>query len=59
MAQQVYAVSTLGGNWSQPYLTQKIRSLAQPLFKFRQFIDAKEAFGKQRGDSFLNFEWER
>lgn len=53
MAQQVYAVNSLGGYWSQPYLTQKIRSVAQPLFRFRQFIDAKEAFGLHRGDTFL------
>lgn len=59
MPEQVYAVNSLGGFWSQPYLTQKIRSVAQPMFKFRQFIDAKEAFGKNRGDTFLNFERER
>jgi len=38
---------------SQPYLSQKLRSVAQPLFRFRQFVDAKEAIGKNRGDTFL------
>lgn len=53
MAQQVYSVSTLGGNWSQPYLTQRLRSIAQPVFRFRQFVDVKEAIGKQNGDTWL------
>jgi N4-gp56 family major capsid protein len=38
---------------SQPYLSQKLRAVAQPLFRFRQFVDAKEAIGKNRGDTFL------
>lgn len=53
MPGQVYSVSSLGGYTSQPYLTDRVRSLAQPLFVWRQFIDAKEAIGKQRGDTFL------
>lgn len=53
MPQQVYSVNTLGGYWSQPYLTNQLRSVAQPMFRFRQFIDAKEAIGKNRGDTFL------
>lgn len=53
MPGQVYSVSTLGGVMSQPYLSQKLRSVAQPLFRGRQFVDAKEAIGKNRGDTFL------
>ena len=53
MPGQVYSVSSLGGNTSQPYLSQKIRTVAQPLFKLRQFIDAKEAIGMNKGDTFL------
>ena len=51
--QQVYSVSTLGGNTTNPYLTDKLRAAAQPLFRFRQFLDAKEAIGKGRGDTWL------
>lgn len=53
MPGQVYSISSLGGVMSQPYLSQKLRSLAQPLFRGRQFVDAKEAIGKNRGDTFL------
>ncbi len=53
MPGQVYSVSSLGGVMSQPYLSQKLRAVAQPLFRWRQFVDAKEAIGKNRGDTFL------
>jgi len=53
MPGQVYSVNSLGGVMSQPYLSQKLRAVAQPLFRFRQFVDAKEAIGKNRGDTFL------
>lgn len=53
MAGQVYSVSTLGGNWSQPYLSERLRHIAQPMFRGRQFVDVKEAIGKQRGDTWL------
>ncbi len=53
MPGQVYSVSSLGGVMSQPYLSQRLRSVAQPLFRWRQFIDAKEAIGMNRGDTFL------
>ena len=51
MAGQVYVTSTLGGNWSQPYLSDRLRHIAQPMFRFRQFTDVKEAIGKNRGDT--------
>lgn len=53
MPGQVYSVNTLGGNWSVPDLSQKLRHVAQPEFRFRQFIDVKEAMGKGRGDTWL------
>lgn len=52
MAGQVYAVNTLGGNWTVPYLTDNLRHAAQPYFFFRQFLDVHEAIGKKRGDTF-------
>ncbi len=52
MAGQVYAVNTLGGNWSVPYLTDNLRHAAQPSFFFRQFLDVHEAIGKKQGDTF-------
>lgn len=53
MPQQLYSVATLGGNHSNPYLTERLRSVSQPLFRFRQFIDTFEAIGTKRGDTFL------
>lgn len=53
MPGQQYSVSSLGGVMSQPYLSQRLRSVAQPLFRGRQFVDAKEAIGMNRGDTFL------
>jgi hypothetical protein len=43
MAGQVYSVSTLGGNWSQAYLSERLRHVAQPMFRFRQFVDVDMA----------------
>jgi len=51
MAGQQYSTSSLGGYLSQPYLTQRLRAQAQPQFRFRQFVDVKEAIGKNRGDT--------
>jgi N4-gp56 family major capsid protein len=53
MPGQVYSVSTLGGYMSQPYLSDRLRHVAQPEFRLRQFVDAKEAIGRNRGDTFL------
>ena len=53
MAGQQFSTSSLGGFLAQPYLTQKLRSVAQPMFRFRQFVDVKEAIGKNRGDTWL------
>jgi N4-gp56 family major capsid protein len=53
MPGQVYSVSSLGGVWSVPYLSDRIRNVAQPMFALRQFCDVKEAIGKKRGDTWL------
>lgn len=50
---QQYTTSSLGGYLSQPYLTQRLRAAAQPQFRFRQFVDVKEAVGRNRGDTWL------
>lgn len=53
MPGQLYSVSTLGNNWSAPYLTDRLRHVAQPMFRLRQFIDVREAIGKKVGDTWL------
>lgn len=53
MPGQQYSVNTLGGYWSQPYLSQRVRSLSQPMFKLRQFADVKENIGKKKGDTWM------
>lgn len=53
MPGQVYSVNTLGGNWSNPYLTDRLRMLSQPEFRLRQFVDVTEGIGLKRGDTFL------
>ncbi len=50
---QLYAISTVGGNWTAPYLSERLRHVAQPMFRLRQFVDVKEAIGKNRGDTWL------
>jgi hypothetical protein len=53
MGQQIWAVSSLGGYLSNNVLSKQIRHSAQPLMKFRQFVDAEAAAGKNRGDKVL------
>ncbi len=53
MAGQQFSTSSLGGYLAQPYLTQRLRAQAQPQFRFRQFVDVKEAIGRNRGDTWL------
>lgn len=52
MAGQVWQTNVLGGYmWSQN-LSRKLRTALQPMTRFRQFCDVKEAFGKHKGDTF-------
>lgn len=50
MGQQIWSVSSLGGYFTNNQLSKKVRNAAQPLMKFRQFVDAEGAAGKNRGD---------
>jgi hypothetical protein len=42
MAGQQFSTSSLGGYLSQPYLTQRLRAVAQPQFRWRQFVDVNK-----------------
>jgi N4-gp56 family major capsid protein len=53
MSQQIWAVNSLGGFLSNDVLSKQIRHAAQPLMKFRQFVNAEGAIGKNRGDAVL------
>ena len=52
MAGQVWATDTLGGYMGSPLLSNKLRMAVQPLTRFRQFCDVKEALGYHKGDLF-------
>jgi len=49
MAQQVYVTSSLGGYLSVPKLSKELLYQAHPIYKFRQFVSVKEAWGKNAG----------
>ena len=53
MSQQLWAFNSLGGFFSNNTLSKKIRHAAQPLMRFRQFVDAEPAAGRSRGDKVL------
>ncbi len=42
-----------GGYFSQPFLSDRLRTVAQPIFRLRQFCEPREAVGRNRGDKFL------
>ena len=50
MSQQMFSVNSLGGFFTNDVLSKKIRHSAQPLMKFRQFVDLEPASGKSRGN---------
>ena len=54
MAGQVWAVNSLGGYMYSRQLSNVLRMAVQPLVKFRQFADVRDASqqGKKKGDSF-------
>jgi N4-gp56 family major capsid protein len=54
MAGQVWAVSSLGGYLYSRQLSNVLRMAVQPLVKFRQFSDVRDASqqGKKKGDTF-------
>jgi N4-gp56 family major capsid protein len=52
MAGQVWHTNALGGYMWSPNLSRKLRTALQPMVRFRQFCDAKEAFGTGVGEYF-------
>lgn len=51
---QVWSTNALGGFMYSDNLSQKLRMAVQPMVRFRQFCDCKEALGYNKGD---NFAW--
>ena len=47
---QLWVTNSLGGYLGTPKLSEKLRFAVTPLMKFRQFVDIKEAFGKNKND---------
>jgi len=52
MPGQVWQTDALGGYMWSPNLSRKLRTALQPMVRFRQFCDAREAFGLGKGDTF-------
>lgn len=52
MAGQVWQTSNLGGYMHSVNLSRRLRTALQPMVRFRQFCDAREAFGKGKGETF-------
>ena len=52
MSGQVWQTNSLGGYMWAPNLSRKLRTALQPLVRFRQFCDAREAFGLGKGETF-------
>ena len=53
MGQQIWMTDSLGGYLHSDQFSKDIRHRAQPLMKFRQFVDMENAIGKNRGDAVL------
>jgi len=53
MAQQLWAVNSLGGFLHSDIFSKSVRHAAQPLMKFRQFVDAEAVMGNNSGDAVL------
>lgn len=52
MSGQIWATNSLGGYMYANQLSDKMRETVQPMVKFRQFCDVKDAAGKHRGQTF-------
>jgi len=52
MTSQVWGTNSLGGYMFSVNLSRKLRTALQTMVRFRQFCDAKEAFGLGIGDTF-------
>jgi len=53
MAGQLFATSTQGQLLYSPLLSKEVLEAAQPDLKIRQFVSAREAWGKNAGETFL------
>ena len=49
---QLFAVNSLGGFLSANKLSKELRQALQPMSRFRQFCDVKDAAGKNKGQTF-------
>lgn len=52
MSGQVWVTNSLGGFMYSNQLSDELRHTVQPLVKFRQFADVKEALGKHAGQTY-------
>lgn len=52
MAGQLWVTNTVGGYMSSKNLSKELRNVVQPMVKFRQFADIKDAVGKNKGQIF-------
>jgi hypothetical protein len=52
MAGQLWAVNSLGGFFYSLNLSDELRQALQPEARFRQFCDAADAVGKQKGNTY-------
>ena len=52
MAGQLFAVNSLGGFLYSLNLSDELREAVQPMSRFRQFADVKDAAGKNKGNTF-------
>ena len=48
----LWATSSLGGYLANPELDKVLQFSAQPLQRFRQFTEVKNAFGKSKGETY-------
>jgi N4-gp56 family major capsid protein len=49
--QQLWVTDSLGGYLGNAKLSKQLRFAAQPLMKFRQFVQVREALGKNKNDT--------
>ena len=52
MAGQLFATNSLGGFFYSLNLSDELREALQPMARFRQFTDMKDAVGKSKGNTF-------
>lgn len=52
MAGQLFATNSLGGFFYSLNLSDELREALQPMSRFRQFTDMKDAVGKSKGNTF-------